>query len=175
MMMGYNPLYIMELAGHRKLNTQMGYYNHVDTFATAKSHVLKEMIKKAGSSPDFSKFGSGDFVMQKNLLGAFYYGLPLVFDGKGRCRSKNFPYECVYTECIFCPHFIPDRNLSSEYYDALKEENEKDLEALQMELKLLMAGSIDNRRFEKVGKKIGVTLNQKILIHAYQHLQEEKE
>ena len=44
-----------------------------------------------------------------------------------------------------------------------------------MELKLLMAGSIDNRRFEKVGKKIGVTLNQKILIHAYQHLQEEKE
>ncbi len=175
MMMGYNPLYIMELAGHHKLNTQIGYYNHVDTFATAKSHVLKEMIKKAENSLNFEDYGGGDYVLQKSKLGASYYDLPLVFDGKGRCRSRNFPYECVYTECIFCPHFIPDRNLSREYYDALREENEKDLEALQMELKLLMADSIDNRRFEKVGKKIGVTLNQKILIHAYQHLREEIE
>ena len=175
MMMGYNPLYIMELAGHHKLNTQMGYYNHVDTFATAKSHVLKEMMRNAKSSLNFGEYGGGDYVLQKSMLGASYYDLPLVFDGKGRCRSKNFPYECVYTECIFCPHFIPDRNLSREYYDALKEENEKDLEALRMELKLLMADCIDNRKFEKVGKKIGVTLNQKILIHAYQHLREEME
>ena len=160
MMMGYNPLYIMELAGHHKLNTQMGYYNHVDTFATAKSHVLKEMMGNTKTRMNFEDYRSGDYVMQKNLLGASYYDLPLVSDGKGRCRSRNFPYECVYTECIFCPHFIPDRNLSREYYDALKEENEKDLEALQMELKLLIADSIDNRKFEKVGKKIGVTLNQ---------------
>ena len=175
MMMGYNPLYIMELAGHHKLNTQMGYYNHVDTFATAKSHVLKEMMGNTKTRMNFEDYRSGDYVMQKNLLGASYYDLPLVSDGKGRCRSRNFPYECVYTECIFCPHFIPDRNLSREYYDALKEENEKDLEALQMELKLLIADSIDNRKFEKVGKKIGVTLNQKILIRAYQHLREEME
>lgn len=175
MMMGYNPLYIMELAGHHKLNTQMGYYNHVDTFATAKSHVLKEMMKGAENNLNFKEYDSGDYVIQKNLLGASYYDLPLVSDGKGRCRSKDFPNDCVYTECIFCPHFIPDRNLSREYYDALKEENEKDMEALQMELRLLMQDYMDDRKFEKVGKKIGVTLNQKILIHAYQHLQEEKE
>ncbi len=175
MMMGYNPLYIMELAGHHKLNTQMGYYNHVDIFATAKSHVLKEMIKRTENNMDFRDYGSGDYVLQKNKLGASYYALPLVFDGKGRCRSKDFPYECVYTECIFCPHFVPDRNLSREYYDALKEENEKNMEALQMELKLLMQDYTDNRKFEKVGKKIGVTLNKKILINAYQHIREEKE
>lgn len=175
MMMGYNPLYIMELAGHHKLNTQMGYYNHVDTFATAKSHVLKEMMKKSENNLDFKEYGSGDYVLQKQLLGANYYDLPLVFDGKGRCRSKNFPYDCVYTECVFCPYFIPDRNLSKEYYDALKNENEKDLEALQMEMKLLVQDSIDNRELEKVGKKIGVTLNKKILINAYQHLREENE
>ncbi len=175
MMMGYNPLYIMELAGHHKLNTQIGYYNHVDTFATAKSHVLKEMMKKAENNLNFKDYGSGDYVLQKKLLGASYYDLPLVFDGKGRCRSKNFPYECVYTECIFCPHFIPDRNLSRESYDALKEENEKDLETLQMELKLLMGDYTDSRKFEKVGKEIGVTLNKKILINAYQHIREEKE
>ncbi len=175
MMMGYNPLYIMELAGHSKLSTQMGYYNHVDTFATAKSHVLKEMMKRAEKNPNFEEYSSGDYVMQKNLLGASYYDLPLVYDGKGRCRSKNFPYDCVYTECIFCPHFIPDRNLSKEYYDALKEENEKDLEALRMELKLLMQDYADKRRFEKMGKQIGVTLNKKIMINAYQHLREEKE
>ncbi|GFI15215.1 hypothetical protein IMSAGC009_00371 [Lachnospiraceae bacterium] len=175
MMMGYNPLYIMELAGHHKLNTQIGYYNHVDTFATAKSHVLKDMMKKTENNLDFKDYGSGDYVLQKKLLGASYYDLPLVFDGKGRCRSKNFPYECVYTECIFCPHFIPDRNLSREYYDALKEENGKNLETLQMELKLLMQDYTDNKRFEKVGKEIGVTLNKKILINAYQHIREEKE
>jgi len=175
MMMGYNPLYIMELAGHTKLSTQMNYCNHVDTFATAKSHVLKEIMKNSENNVNFTDYGSGDFVLQKQLLGASYYDLPLVFDGKGRCRSKNFPYDCVYTECIFCPYFIPDRNLSKEYYDALKKENEKDLEVLQMELKLLMQDYIDNRKFEKVGKEIGVTLNKKILINAYQHLWEEEE
>lgn len=77
-------------------------------------------------------------MLQKNLLGASYYDLPMVFDGKGRCRSKNFPHDCVYTECIFCPHFIPDRNLSKEYYEELKKENEKDLEALKMQLRLLV-------------------------------------
>ena len=174
MMMGYNPLYIMELAGHHKLNTQMGYYNHLNTFATAKSHVLKEIMKRMENNMDFKDYGSGDYVLQKNLLGASYYDLPSVFDGKGRCRSKNFPDDCVYTECIFCPYFIPDRNLSKEYYDALKNENEKDLEALQMEIKLLVQDFIDNRELEKVGKKIGVTLNKKILINAYRHLQEEK-
>ena len=175
MMMGYNPLYIMELAGHHKLNTQMGYYNHVDTFATAKSHVLREMMKRAGDNLNFNEYDSGDYVIQKNLLGASYYDLPLVSDGKGRCRSKDFPNDCVYTECIFCPHFIPDRNLSREYYDALKEENEKDMEALQMELRLLMQDYVDNRKFENVGKKIGVSLNKKIMINAYRHLWEEKE
>lgn len=175
MMMGYNPLYIMNLAGHYELKSQMGYYNHIDTFATAKSHVLKEMMKNSENNVKFTDYGSGGFVLQKQLLGASYYDLPLVFDGKGRCRSKNFPYDCVYTECIFCPYFIPDRNLSKEYYDALKKENEKDLEVLQMELKLLMQDYIDNRKFEKVGKDIGVTLNKKILINAYQHLWEEEE
>ena len=58
MMMGYNPLYIMELAGHYKLNTQMGYYNHVDTFATAKSHVLREMMKRAGDNLNFNEYDS---------------------------------------------------------------------------------------------------------------------
>lgn len=175
MMMGYNPLYIMELAGHDKLSTQLNYCNHVDTFATAKSHVLKEMMKNSENNVNFMDYESGDFVLQKQLLGASYYDLPLVFDGKGRCRSKNFPYDCVYTECIFCPYFIPDRNLSKEYYDALKKENEKDLEALQIELKLLMQDYIDNRKFDKVGKDIGVTLNKKILINAYKHLWEEEE
>lgn len=174
MMMGYNPLYIMELAGHSKLSTQIGYYNHVDTFATAKSHVLKEMMKRAENNLDFKEYCSGDFVLQKQLLGASYYELPLVFGGKGRCRSKNFPYDCVYTECIFCPHFIPDRNLSMEYYDVLKEENAKDLETLRMELKLLMQDYVDGRRLGKLGKKIGVTLNKRILINAYQRLKEEK-
>lgn len=175
MMMGYNPLYIMELAGHHKLSTQMGYYNHVDTFATAKSHVLKELMKRTESNMDFKEYDSGEYVPQKNMLGASYYNLPLVFDGKGRCRSKNFPNDCVNIECIFCPYFIPDKNLSREYYDAIKKENEKDLESLQMELKLLMQDHIDNKELDKVGKNIGVTLNKKILLNAYQRLQEERE
>lgn len=174
MMMGYNPLYIMELSGHYKLNTQMGYYNHVDTFATAKSHVLKEMIKRMKNSIDFEDYGSGDYVLQRSKLGASYYDLPSVFDGKGRCRSRNFPSDCVYTECIFCPHFIPDRNLSKEYYETLKKENEKDLETLQMELKLFMQDSINTKELERAGKRIGVALNKKILINAYQHLREEE-
>lgn len=172
MMMGYNPLYVMELAGHDKLSTQLNYCNHIDTFVTAKSHVLKEMMKSTENNINFTDYAGGDFVLQKQLMGAAYYDLPLVFGGKGRCRSKNFPYDCVYTECIFCPHFIPDRNLSKEYYDELKKENEKDMEALQMELKLLMKDYTDSRKFDRVGKEIGVTLNKKILISAYQRWEE---
>ena len=119
-------------------------------------------------------YGSGDYVLQRSQLGASYYDLPSVFDGKGRCRSRNFPSDCVYTECIFCPHFIPDRNLSKEYYETLKKENEKDLETLQMELKLLIQDSINNKELERAGKRIGVALNKKILINAYQHLREEE-
>ncbi len=135
---------------------------------------MKEVMKRAGDNLNFNEYDSGDYVIQKNLLGASYYDLPLVSDGKGRCRSKDFPNDCVYTECIFCPHFIPDRNLSREYYDALKEENEKDMEALQMELRLLMQDYVDDRKFEKAGKKIGVSLNKKIMINAYRHLWEEE-
>ena len=44
-----------------------------------------------------------------------------------------------------------------------------------MELKLLMGDYTDSGKFEKVGKEIGVTLNKKILINAYQHIREERE
>ena len=44
-----------------------------------------------------------------------------------------------------------------------------------MELRLLMQDYVDNRKFENVGKKIGVSLNKKIMINAYRHLWEEKE
>lgn len=175
MMMGYNPLYIKELAGHRDLDTQMGYYNHIDTLASAKSHVLKDMIKRFNTELELNTYQSGEYVVQKKILGAAYYDLPLVFDGKGRCKSTDFPNSCVTLECIFCPHFIPDKNLSKDYYNTLHEKNRKDLEALKMELKLFVLGSIDNRTFEKLGKKIGITLNKEIMIEAYTHLQEETE
>lgn len=43
-----------------------------------------------------------------------------------------------------------------------------------MELRLLMQDYVDDRKFEKAGKKIGVSLNKKIMINAYRHLWEEE-
>ena len=62
----------------------------------------------------------------------------------------------------------------NEYVEELKKQNEKDLEALKMELRLLVQDHIDNRKFEKLGKDIGVTLNRKILLNAYKRLREEE-
>lgn len=167
MMMGYNPLYIMQMAGHQKLETQMGYYNHIETFATAKSHVLKQMIKKTRNVINISNYNAGDFIIKKAMLGSKFYTLPEVFGGKGRCNSSNFPSDCIYKDCVFCPHFIPNENMNNDYYKLLRADVDKDLETLKMELRLLFQDAIDNKEFELIGKQIGVTINKKILLDSF--------
>ena len=167
MMMGYNPLYIMQLAGHQKLETQMGYYNHIETFSSAKSHVLKQMIKRTQNIVHIDSFNSGDFVIKKAMLGSRFYSLPKVFDGKGRCTSNNFPNDCLYMDCVFCPYFIPSENVNKDYYRLLKADVDKDLETLKMELRLLFQDAINNKEFELLGKQIGVTINKKILLDSF--------
>lgn len=46
MLQGVNPIYIAQLAGHHSLNIQMGYYSHLETFTTAKTYMLKQLMTK---------------------------------------------------------------------------------------------------------------------------------
>lgn len=173
MMLGYNPLYIMELAGHTKLETQMGYYNHVETFATAKTNVLKNMITKNKelapySIDDASNNTPMNGLIQRELLGSSYYSLPLVMNGKGRCKNSDAPIGCVSNGCLFCQYFIGEQNLSNESYEYQKKKLDNDMELYKMELSYLMRDKIlDIMAFDEVGQKIGVTLNKKIVLDAY--------
>lgn len=173
MMLGYNPLYIMELAGHTKLETQMGYYNHVETFATAKTNVLKNMIMKNKelapySIDDASNNTPMNGLIQRELLGSSYYSLPLVMNGKGRCKNSDAPIGCVSNGCLFCQYFIGEQNLSNESYEYQKKKLDNDMELYKMELSYLMRDRIlDIMAFDEVGQKIGVTLNKKIVLDAY--------
>ena len=173
MMLGYNPLYIMELAGHTRLETQMGYYNHVETFATAKTNVLKNMIMKNKelapySIDDASNNTPMNGLIQRELLGSSYYSLPLVMNGKGRCKNSDAPIGCVSNGCLFCQYFIGEQNLSNESYEYQKKKLDNDMELYKMELSYLMRDKIlDIMAFDEVGQKIGVTLNKKIVLDAY--------
>lgn len=182
MMMGYNPLYIMELAGHTKLDTQMGYYNHVETFATAKTNVLKNMIMKNKALAPYGIDKPGDIndsdtpingLVQRELLGSSYYSLPLVMKGKGRCKNTNAPVGCVSNGCLFCKYFISEENLTNESYDYKKKQLDNDMELYKMELNYLMKDMIlDVMAFDEVGQKISVTLNKKIVLDAYKNDEE---
>lgn len=173
MMIGYNPLYIMELAGHTRLETQMGYYNHVETFATAKTNVLKNVIMKNKelapySIDDASNNTPMNGLIQRELLGSSYYSLPLVMNGKGRCKNSDAPIGCVSNGCLFCQYFIGEQNLSNESYEYQKKKLDNDMELYKMELSYLMRDRIlDVMAFDEVGQKIGVTLNKKIVLDAY--------
>ena len=175
MMMGYNPLYIMELAGHRCLETQMGYYNHIETFATSKAHVLKNLIKKNKNLVSFKDYDISKSLVQRELMGISFYNLPLVSNGQGRCSNKEAPVGCVCEECIFCPYFLSEDNLSQEYLEKQQKKNNAELEMYKLELSKMMSGSImDINSFDEIGEKISINLNRKILLDSYKLEKNEK-
>jgi hypothetical protein len=175
MFLGYSPYEIMIMAGHSSMNTQMNYCNHVETFATAKSHVLHEMVVNncLGSNIEYS---SSQYFLEKRRLGEKFTSLPKVEEGKGRCLNGDSVDECYSISCVFCPYFVPESNFSDEFYEILDNENKKALDTIKIELsRILLDGIIDIKSANQIGKKLGGLLNQKIVIENYKFLKEEDE
>ena len=178
MMQGVNPIYIAQLAGHHTLDAQVGYYSHLETFATSKTYALNQFMKRNGMMKQ-NHFnhdaGSAGNVIRKDLLGADYYKLPKVAGGQGRCRSQNVPYDCSHRSCLFCQYFLPE-NVSEDYLAAYEEENERDMEMIKKELKEFLAQNAnrDDRAIKQDALQLGALINQKIFIDSYKYKEGEE-
>ena len=174
MQQGVNPVYIAQLAGHRTLETQMGYYSHLETFTTAKTYMLSQFMQnnyhiKRNMAEDEAR--KTDSIIRKEMLGADYYGLPKVLNGQGRCSSQNIPYECNHKSCIFCKYFFPE-NVTEDYLEHCRKENDSNLSIIRKELKELF-GQIslrDDTALQRDALHLGALLNQKIIIDSYTYM-----
>lgn len=170
-MQGYNPLYIMQMAGHQSLNTQMSYYNHIETFTTAKTYVLAKMVKQNEYLKEQSLHNvSNQNMITKMKLGANFYDLPLVYQNKGRCTDKHFPHNCCIDDCIFCKYFIAEKNMSKDVLDSLYKRNQNEIMILKKELKLMLKDKlVKEPEIDMVSRRISGLINKNIIIASYQY------
>ena len=170
MMQGVNPLDIMKLAGHHSIDVQMGYYSHVEKFMTSKTYVLSKMLKTNSIiSDDYSNLNSVDKKIEKDLLGASFYNLPVVACGSGRCKSTNFPQDCEAKECIYCKYFLPEGKMNADYLEQLAIEKQQELKIKKNTLKFVLKNSmsIEKNELERASKDYITTINQNVVIQSY--------
>ena len=105
---------------------------------------------------------------EKELLGAKFYQLPKVKDGAGRCTSTNFPMDCRCEECLFCEHFIPEKNVEHDYVAELKQNNLQNIEIKKEVLKKLLKEQIkDEKEIGTVSRNLAALINQEMMLDAY--------
>lgn len=105
---------------------------------------------------------------EKELLGAKFYQLSKVKDGAGRCTSTNFPMDCRCEECLFCEHFIPEKNVAQDYIAELKQSNLQNIEIKKEVLKKLLKEQIkDEKEIGTVSMNLAALINQEMILNAY--------
>lgn len=175
MLQGVNPIKIAQMAGHKKLETQMEYCSHYSDYITSKTKVLQEVltgnIKLRNNQISFCN-DKKTSILQKEMLGTAYYSLPKV-DG-GRCTSKILYNECPLDGCYFCPKLIPDNSMDVDRLKQYEENLDKEINNKLEYLKSIVSNSIYNNIQEIQSKELelGSIFNQKIWIESYRYLKE---
>lgn len=174
MLQGLNPLYIQRIGGHYTLNEQIHYCQHIDTFMSSKVYLLSKFLKEKDNNINFSMNEDINAInwsmkqTEKELLGLQFYNLPLVKGGAGRCTSKNVPFDCICEECLFCQHFIPEKNVSQEYIEEMKKNNQQNIEIKKKLLQTLLKEQLKNEHQISIeSKNLAALTNQKMIIDAY--------
>ena len=168
---GLNPLYIQRIGGHYTLEEQLSYCNHLDTFTSAKTYVLSKMLNNKNEVYYRNYSDNVDWGLkqtEKELLGAKFYQLPKVKDGAGRCTSTNFPTDCKCEECLFCEHFIPEKDVAQTYISELKQNNLQNIEIKKELLKKLLKEQLkDEKEIGTVSRNLASLINQEMILDAY--------
>lgn len=168
LMQGLNPLYIQRIGGHHKLEEQLHYCSHLEKFSTAKAYVLSKMLKNRILE---DSVGARDWAVEetrKEMLGLDFYSLPKVKNGAGRCTSVNVPNDCICDECLFCQHFIPEKDVAQDYIREMRSRNEKNIAIKKKALGFLLKDALKNEKdIDVVSKNLASLINQKLIIDAY--------
>lgn len=171
LMQGLNPLYIQRIGGHYTLEEQLSYCSHLDTFTSAKTYALSKMLNNKNEVYYRNYSDNVDWGLkqtEKELLGAKFYQLPKVKDGAGRCTSTNFPIDCKCEECLFCEHFIPEKDVAQTYISELKQNNLQNIEIKKELLKKLLKEQIkDEKEIGTVSMNLAALINQEMILNAY--------
>ncbi len=171
LMQGLNPLYIQRIGGHYTLEEQLSYCNHLDTFTSAKTYVLSKMLNNKNEVYYRNYSDNVDWGLkqtEKELLEAKFYQLPKVKDGAGRCTSTNFPTDCKCEECLFCEHFIPEKDVAQTYISELKQNNLQNIEIKKELLKKLLKEQLkDEKEIGTVSRNLASLINQEMILDAY--------
>lgn len=171
LMQGLNPLYIQRIGGHYTLEEQLSYCNHLDTFTSAKTYMLSKMLNNKNEVYYRNYSDNVDWGLkqtEKELLGAKFYQLPKVKDGAGRCTSTNFPMDCRCEECLFCEHFIPEKDVAQTYISELKQNNLQNIEIKKELLKKLLKEQLkDEKEIGTVSRNLASLINQEMILDAY--------
>lgn len=171
LMQGLNPLYIQRIGGHYTLEEQLSYCNHLYTFTSAKTYVLSKMLNNKNEVYYRNYSDNVDWGLkqtEKELLGTKFYQLPKVKDGAGRCTSTNFPTDCKCEECLFCEHFIPEKDVAQTYISELKQNNLQNIEIKKELLKKLLKEQFkDEKEIGTVSRNLASLINQEMILDAY--------
>ena len=97
---GNNPLTIARLAGHETIYTQLGYANHMNTFAESKVKLLADEIKRRRSF----NIEHIDFMHKKTIYEKSLFLNPNNCESirpveDGYCIDKDYPSHCMLGSC----------------------------------------------------------------------------
>lgn len=185
MQLGYNPLLIAQLGGHTDIETQMGYYNHFDTFSTSKTLALKEVIEHNMSQANLISHSDTQILsimqtskLQQELNPLKILQYPTVLEGHGKCSSKSFPFECIDEGCLYCKNFIAIKDISEYYLTQLQKMNEEKIGDLKKTISVLLREtcleSINAKILEETHKALIGLFNQNAIIKTYQLIRKER-
>ena len=181
MLQGLNPLTMARLGGHSNLNTQIGYYGHLDSFVDANISTLANEYKKLLNNNSKSyKIYNNVFNTREALVNRMVLdneqskaGLKEVEDGF--CTSKDFPNECPpNTDCILCNKHLMDNSdeefvgLKADYMSkVLKAKTIKQIEMLKGLLMKYKEDSKIDELIKETSEAISRTIGQRVVIDSY--------
>jgi hypothetical protein len=177
---GINSLYIQRIGGHYTTEEQLHYCSHLNDILNEKVVILAKTLDEKNSffmtnpSKDY-EVNRGQKEFHKLSMGLEYYDLPQVLNGKGRCDSKNIPFDCCECDdCLFCKHFYPEKNVERDYYDKIQKDCQDNL-AIKKKIFIDILTdicqdnptSLDERDAGQAGLELAGSANQYVCAAAY--------
>lgn len=168
LLQGFNPLTIAQMSGHETLREQFSYYGHLESYIDAHTMILAKSLRKDIKVCDFNVLSNAK-KLDKILLKDEFYNLRKV--DNGRCKSKNFPYECEVDNCYYCPNFILDNKDENNFIiHVLEEEIKKEIESKLECIKTIIKHStkeFDENNYKTEINQLNTLINRESLLKGY--------
>ncbi|MDO4926574.1 MAG: hypothetical protein Q3980_13075 [Turicibacter sp.] len=174
MLQGMNEFTIAQMAGHNNLTEQIGYCNHLDSYATAYTHRMAKSFQNSFKFNINDEFETKELAQKQKISMALLtnsLGTVMKVDN-GYCQSKNFPLECEIDDCLFCPHFVGSRDMSQVMLEQKAEMLDRQIKTKLDYIKSVVSRKIDFKddTDSKTNiKSLNTDLKRKALVEAHMY------